>query len=148
MPSTEAYRCQPKSEIRHRTSEIRHPTFDIRDPTFDIRHPRFDIRHLTFEIRVRFERKQCALSAIDKHNFMVSNENIEIVNNYTYLRVKVSANGNFTNHKENLTEKTEILFCRLSLSRFSKITNSYHQQTVQYTIFPNFNVLLRSLGNL
>ena len=86
--------------------------------------------------------KKSRKSAIDKHNFMVSNENIEIVNNYTYLRVKVSANGNFTNHKENLTEKTEILFCRLSLSRFSKITNSYHQQTVQYTIFPNFNVLL------
>ena len=36
----------------------------------------------------------------------------------------------------------------LDLSRFSKITNSHHQQTVQYTIFPKFNVLLRSLGNL
>ena len=31
---------------------------------------------------------------------MVSNENIEIVNNYTYLGVKFSANGNFTNHKK------------------------------------------------
>ena len=41
---------------------------------------------------------------------MVSNENIEIVNNYTYLEVKFSANGNFTNHKENLTEKTKRSF--------------------------------------
>ena len=41
---------------------------------------------------------------------MVSNENIEIVNNYTYLGVKFSANGNFTNHKENLTEKTKRSF--------------------------------------
>ena len=49
-------------------------------------------------------------SAIDKHNFTVSNENIESVNNYTYLGVKFSANGNFTNHKENLTEKTKRSF--------------------------------------
>ena len=41
---------------------------------------------------------------------MVSNENIEIVNNYTYLGVKFSANGNFTNHNENLTEKTKRSF--------------------------------------
>ena len=38
---------------------------------------------------------------------MVSNENIEIVNSYTYLGVRFSANGNFTNHKENLTGKTK-----------------------------------------
>ena len=36
---------------------------------------------------------------------MVSNENIEIVNNYTYLGVKFAANGSFTNHEENLTAK-------------------------------------------
>ena len=41
---------------------------------------------------------------------MVSNENIEIVNNCTYLGVKFSANGSFTNHKENLTEKTKRSF--------------------------------------
>ena len=68
---------------------------------------------------------------------MVGNDNIEIVNNYTYLGVKFSANGNFTNHKKNLTEKTKrSFFCRSSLSSFSKITNSHHQQTVQYPIFP------------
>ena len=54
--------------------------------------------------------KKSRKSAIDKHNFMVSNENIEIVNNYTYLGVKFSANGNFTNHEENLTEKTKRSF--------------------------------------
>ena len=41
---------------------------------------------------------------------MVSNENIEIVNNYTCLGVKFSANGNFTNPKENVTEKTKRSF--------------------------------------
>ena len=41
---------------------------------------------------------------------MVSNESNEIVNNYTHLGVKFSANGNFTNHKENLTEKTKRSF--------------------------------------
>ena len=51
---TEAYRCHPTSELRHRTSEIWYPTFAIRHPRFDIRliwHPRFDIRHLTSDIR-------------------------------------------------------------------------------------------------
>ena len=42
------------------------------------------------------------MSTIDKHNFMVSDEHIEMVNNYTYLGVKFSANGNITNHEENL----------------------------------------------
>ena len=51
--------------------------------------------------------KKSRKSAIDKHCFMVSNENIEIVNSYTYLGVRFSANGNFTNHKENLTGKTK-----------------------------------------
>ena len=41
---------------------------------------------------------------------MVSNEHTEIVNNDTYLEVKFSANGNFTNHKENLTQKTKRSF--------------------------------------
>ena len=47
---------------------------------------------------------------MDKHNFMVSKEHIEIVNNYTYLGAKFSANGNFTNHKEKFTEKTKRSF--------------------------------------
>ena len=43
---------------------------------------------------------------------MVSNEHIEIVNNYTlYVGVKFSANGYFTNHKENSTEKNRSLIC-------------------------------------
>ena len=81
---------------------------------------------------------------------MVSNENIEIVNNYTYLGVKFSANGNFTNHKENLTEKTKrsffaarryLDFLTLPIHIIIKLFN---------TLFfsPNFNVSLRSLGNL
>ena len=70
--------------------------------------------------------KKSRKSAIDKHNFMVSNENIEIVNNYTYLGVKFSANGNFTNHKENLTEKTKRSFfaARRYLDFLKLINNS------------------------
>ena len=45
-----------------------------------------------------------------KHPSYTTNENIEIVNNYTYLGMKFFANGNFTNHKENLTEKTKRSF--------------------------------------
>ena len=45
-----------------------------------------------------------------KHPSYTTDENIEIVNNYTYLGVKFFANGNFTNHKENLTEKTKKSF--------------------------------------
>ena len=52
-------------------------------------------------------------STIVKYNFTVNNEHIEIVKNYTYLGVNFSANGNFTNHKKNLKEKTEILFLPL-----------------------------------
>ena len=53
--------------------------------------------------------KKSRKSTIDKHNFMVSNEHIEIVDNYTYLKVKFSANRNFTN-QENLPEKTKRSF--------------------------------------
>ena len=73
---------------------------------------------------------------MDKHNFMVSKE---LVNNYTYLGVKFSANGNFTNHKENFTAKTKrSFFAARRYLDVLKITNSHHQQTVQYTIFFQF----------
>ena len=54
--------------------------------------------------------KKSRKSTTDKYDFSVSNEHIEIVNNYTYLGVNFSANGNFTNHKENLKEKTKRSF--------------------------------------
>ena len=54
--------------------------------------------------------KKSRKSTIVKYNFTVNNEHIEIVNNYTYLSVNFSANGNFTNHKENLKEKTKRSF--------------------------------------
>ena len=71
---------------------------------------------------------------------MVSNENIEIVNNYTYLGVKFSANGNFTNHKENLTEKTKrSFFAARRYLDFLKLPIHVINNTL---FFPNFNVLL------
>ena len=76
--------------------------------------------------------KKSRKSTMDKHNFMVSKEHVEIVNNYTYLGVKFSANGNFTNHKENFTAKTErSFFAARRYLDVLKITNSHHQQTVQ-----------------
>ena len=50
--------------------------------------------------------KKSRKSIIDKYKFLVNNENIEIVNNYTYLGVNFSVYGSFTNHKEKLKEKT------------------------------------------
>ena len=49
--------------------------------------------------------KKSRKSIIEKYKFLVNNENIEIVNNYTYLGVSFSANGSFTTHKEKLKEK-------------------------------------------
>ena len=40
--------------------------------------------------------KKSRKSTTDKYDFSVSNEHIAIVNNYTYLGVNFSANGNFT----------------------------------------------------
>ena len=80
---------------------------------------------------------------------MVSKEHVEIVNNYIYLGVKFSANGNFTITRKTSQQKQRgPLFAARRYLDVLKITNSHHQQTVQYTIFSNFNVLLRSLGNL
>ena len=56
--------------------------------------------------RVIIFQKKSRKSIIDKYKFLVNNENIEIVNNYTYLGVNFSTNGSFTNHEEKLKEKT------------------------------------------
>ena len=79
---------------------------------------------------------------------MVSNKHTEIVNNYTYLEVKLSKWKFYKSQGKRNRKNKEILFCRSMLSRFSKIINSHRRQTVQYTIFSNFNASLRSLANL
>ena len=38
---------------------------------------------------------------------MISNNRIEIVNDYTYIEVNFSSNGSFIRHKEKLQEKTK-----------------------------------------
>ena len=72
---------------------------------------------------------------------MVSNEHIEIVNNYTCLGVKFSANGNFTNHKENLTQKTKrsffaacryLDFLKLPIHIINKLFNTLFFPTLTY----------------
>ena len=73
--------------------------------------------------------KKSRKSAIDKHNFMDSNESIEIVNNCTHLGVKFSANGNFTNHKKNLRRsffdaRRHLDFLKLPVHIINKLFNT------------------------
>ena len=72
---------------------------------------------------------------------MVSNENIEIVNNYTYLGVKLSANRSFTNHKENLTVKARrsffaarpyLDFLKLPIHIINKLSNTLFSPILTY----------------
>ena len=63
--------------------------------------------------------KKSRKSAIDKHNFMVSNEKIEIINNYTYLGAKFSANGTDKMAEENksgLINKINLLCTQLTIN--------------------------------
>ena len=77
--------------------------------------------------------KKCRKSLHDKHHFQISNDKIEIVNNYTYLGINFSANGNFRDCKSNLKDKTRrsifatrryLDFSKLSLSVTNKLFDS------------------------
>ena len=50
--------------------------------------------------------KKCRKSTYEKQHFFINGNKIEIVNNYTYLGINVSSNGNFRINKINLMEKT------------------------------------------
>ena len=49
--------------------------------------------------------KKTRKSSLVKESFFIHNDKIEITNNYTYLGVNFSTNGNFRDHKVNLKEK-------------------------------------------
>ena len=50
--------------------------------------------------------KKCRKSTIEKYKFFICANIIDISNNYTYLGVNFSTNGNFSNHKIKAKEKT------------------------------------------
>ena len=84
--------------------------------------------------------KKCRKSLHDKHHFQISNDKIEIVNNYTYLGINFSANGNFRDCKSNLKDKTRrsifatrryLDFSKLSLSVTNKLSFSLSYCTAQ-----------------
>ena len=56
--------------------------------------------------KVMIFEKKCRKSTIEKYKFFISSNIIDIVNNYTYLGVNFSSNGNFSNHKIKAKEKT------------------------------------------
>ena len=67
--------------------------------------------------------KKCRKSTYEKQHFFINGNKIEIVNNYTYLGINVSSNGNFRIYKTNLMEKTRrsIFATRRSYLEFSKL---------------------------
>ena len=56
--------------------------------------------------KVMIFQKKCRKSILDKHYFQINEDKIEIVNNYTYLGINFTSNGNFRNCKANLKDKT------------------------------------------
>ena len=59
--------------------------------------------------------KKYRKSTYEKQHFFINGNKIEIVNNYTYLGINVSSNGNF---RINNGENKKIYFCHSSLSQF------------------------------
>ena len=73
--------------------------------------------------------KKCRKSTLDKYYFQINDDKIDIVNNYTYLGINFSANGNFRDYKTNLKDKTtpeKIHFCYPSLLSLFRIIPRCH----------------------
>ena len=60
--------------------------------------------------KVLIFQKQIRKSTLHKHCLQINNDKIKIVNNYTYLEINFSTNGNFREHKINSNEKTRRSF--------------------------------------
>ena len=66
--------------------------------------------------------KKSRKSTYEKQHFFINGNKIEIVNNYTYLGINVSSNGNFRINKINLMEKTRrSIFATRRYLDFSKL---------------------------
>ena len=67
--------------------------------------------------------KKCRKSTLDKYYFQINDDKIDIVNNYTYLGINFSANGNFRDCKTNLKDKTRrSIFATRRYLDFSKLS--------------------------
>ena len=66
--------------------------------------------------------KKCRKSTLDKYYFQINDDKIDIVNNYTYLGINFSTNGNFRDCKTNLNDKTRrSIFATRRYLDFSKL---------------------------
>ena len=75
--------------------------------------------------KVMIFQKKCRKSTLDKHLFRINDDKIDIVNNYTYLGINFSANGNFRYCKTNSKDKTRrSIFATKSLDVTNKIFDS------------------------
>ena len=72
--------------------------------------------------KIRNFEKKYRKSTLDKHCFHITGRNIEIVNNYSYLGINFSSNGNFKVCKSNLKDKVRrSFFATRRYLDFSKI---------------------------
>ena len=72
--------------------------------------------------KVMIFQKKCRKSTLDKYLFRINDDKIDIVNNYTYLGINFSANGNFGDCKTNLKDKTRrSIFATRRYLDFSKL---------------------------
>ena len=72
--------------------------------------------------KVMIFQKKCRKSILDKYSFQINNQNVEIVNNYTYLGINFSNNGNFKFCKLNSKDKVRrSFFATRRYLDFSKI---------------------------
>ena len=72
--------------------------------------------------KIQIFQKKCRKSTYEKQHFFINGNKIEIVNNYTYLGINVTSNGNFRINKINLMEKTRrSIFATRRYLDFSKL---------------------------
>jgi len=81
--------------------------------------------------------KKCRKSLLGKHLFQINNDKIEIVNNYTYLGINFSANGNFRDCKSTLKDKTRrSIFATRRYLDFSKLSLSVSNRLFDSLFLP------------
>ena len=73
--------------------------------------------------RIVIFQKKCRKSSLDKYYFHINDNKIDIVDNYTCLRIHFLANGNFRDCKASLKDKTlRIHFAARCYLDFSKLS--------------------------
>ena len=93
--------------------------------------------------------KKCRKSTYEKQHFFINGNKIEIVNNYTYLGINVSSNGNFRINKTNLMEKTRrSIFATRRYLDFSKLPIHLANKFLTRCFFPYLRTDLKYGGRM